>query len=317
MISIKNLNFSYGEKKILSIKSLELDTSKISILMGANGSGKSTLLRVLKFLEGDFSANISYFGQNKLSDKQKRSICILLPEPSLLKRSIEKNFHFILELHGVKKQEWQTRIKELLKMLDLDELLLKKRPNELSSGQIQKVAFAMALSVRARYYLLDEPSAFLDKNAVLLFKKAILRMQKEFQSGFLIVSHDKTFLDSLAEVKFYLHDGVILEFENTNIFDLQKGRVEFSNVIDFQNEHSKKIAINPYKISLGRRLKFCIERAKIIAIRTKKEFVYIRVISGDKILEFVLLSEDFFRAELKIHEELCLSFDESAIHFLH
>lgn len=44
--------------------------------------------------------------------------------------------------------------------LNLDESLLSKYPNELSSGQSQKIAFAIALSVRAKYYLLDEPSAF-------------------------------------------------------------------------------------------------------------------------------------------------------------
>lgn len=317
MISIKNLHFSYKQKEILKIKNLELDTSKISVLMGANGSGKSTLLRVLKFLEGDFSTNISYFGKNKLTKEEKRLIYILLPEPSLLNRSIEKNFHFVLKTYGVEKKEWKKRIDELLTMLDLDEKLLSKQPSELSSGQIQKLAFAMALSVRARYYLLDEPSAFLDKNSALLFRRAILKMQKEFKSGFLIVSHDKTFLDSLAQVKFYLHDGMILEFENTNIFDLEKGGVEFSNFIDFKDENSKKIAINPYKIKVGENFKFCIKQAKIIAIRTKKDFVYIRVISGEKILEFVLLDDEFTRLKPQIHQELCLSFDEEAIYFLH
>ncbi len=73
--------------------------------------------------------------------------------------------------------------------------MLKKYPSELSSGQGQKIAFALALSVRAKYYLLDEPSAFLDKDTMILFKKAILYMQKTYKSGFLIASHDKNFLD--------------------------------------------------------------------------------------------------------------------------
>ena len=47
MIEIKNLSFSYGTKGILKNLNLNLDTSKISILMGANGSGKSTFLRIL------------------------------------------------------------------------------------------------------------------------------------------------------------------------------------------------------------------------------------------------------------------------------
>lgn len=48
MIEISNLFFNYQNKEVLKIKNLKLDTSKISILMGANGSGKSTFLRILK-----------------------------------------------------------------------------------------------------------------------------------------------------------------------------------------------------------------------------------------------------------------------------
>ncbi|EKE4916601.1 ABC transporter ATP-binding protein, partial [Campylobacter jejuni] len=79
MIEISNLFFNYQNKEVLKIKNLKLDTSKISILMGANGSGKSTFLRILKFLEGDFSKNISYFGNFKLNNKQKREIYLLFP----------------------------------------------------------------------------------------------------------------------------------------------------------------------------------------------------------------------------------------------
>lgn len=51
MIELCNFKFNYGQKNILNIKHLCLDTDKISILMGSNGSGKSTLLRILKFLK--------------------------------------------------------------------------------------------------------------------------------------------------------------------------------------------------------------------------------------------------------------------------
>ncbi|EAH5556296.1 ABC transporter ATP-binding protein, partial [Campylobacter jejuni] len=163
MIEISNLFFNYQNKEVLKIKNLKLDTSKISILMGANGSGKSTFLRILKFLEGDFSKNISYFGNFKPNNKQKREIYLLFPEPILLNRSVRANFLFTLKTYGIK-EDIEERIKESLMFLNLDESFLSKHPNELSSGQSQKIAFAIALSVRAKYYLLDEPSAFLDKN---------------------------------------------------------------------------------------------------------------------------------------------------------
>ncbi|ECH5017482.1 ABC transporter ATP-binding protein, partial [Campylobacter coli] len=209
MIELCNFKFNYGQKNILNIKHLCLDTDKISILMGSNGSGKSTLLRILKFLEGEFD-NITYFGNKHLNSDEKRQIYLLFPEPVFLNRSVEKNFYFLLKTYKLDSKEIKKRLNEVLNLLEIDRSLLKKYPSELSSGQGQKIAFALALSVRAKYYLLDEPSAFLDKDTMILFKKAILYMQKTYKSGFLIASHDKNFLDFLAQKKYYLHAGEIL-----------------------------------------------------------------------------------------------------------
>lgn len=97
----------------------------------------------------------------------------------------------MLKTYKLDSKEIKKRLNEVLNLLEIDRSLLKKYPSELSSGQGQKIAFALALSVRAKYYLLDEPSAFLDKDTMILFKKAILYMQKTYKSGFLIASHDK------------------------------------------------------------------------------------------------------------------------------
>ncbi|MBM0637415.1 ABC transporter ATP-binding protein [Campylobacter sp. VicNov18] len=331
MIEINNLCFKYQNKEILKIKHLELDTSKITILMGANGSGKSTFLRILKFLEGDFSKNISYFGNYKLTNKQKRAIYLLFPEPVLLNRSVRSNFLFTLKTYGIK-DNIQNRIKESLACLKLDESILDKSFNELSSGQSQKLAFAMALSTRAKYYLLDEPSAFLDKNTAILFKNAIVKMHERFNTGFLIASHDKHFLDALAQKKLYLHSGEILEFENTNVFDLENKGVKFSNFIDFSQcqkykafvqNPPNKIAINPYKIyffnpnhSLKNNAKFVLYKCYIIALRSRKEDVFVRVDCADKILEFALEKQEFLKSDLRLYKELNLYFYEDAICFL-
>ncbi len=101
----------------------------------------------------------------------------------------------MLKTYKLDSKEIKKRLNEVLNLLEIDRSLLKKYPSELSSGQGQKIAFALALSVRAKYYLLDEPSAFLDKDTMILFKKAILYMQKTYKSGFLIASHDKNFLN--------------------------------------------------------------------------------------------------------------------------
>ena len=314
MIEIKNLSFFYEEKRILKQANLTLDTSKISILMGANGSGKSTFLRVLNFLEGDFHQNITYFGKNILSHKEKRKIYLLFAEACLLNRSVENNLKFVQKTYQIK-GDLQAFLNEIYTLFELDNNLVKKYTGEISSGQRQKIAFAMAIAARAHYYLLDEPSAFLDKKTSLLLKNAILHMKKSLNCGFLIASHDKEFLDSLAEIKFYLSDGVILEFENTNIFELNQQILHFENTIKLDKK-ANKIAINPYKINLYSHQKYCIKNAKIIALRAKKDFVFIRLSAGDKILEFALKNEIFKQKNLSLHQNLNLGFDEEALCFL-
>ncbi len=81
MIELCNFKFNYGQKNILNIKHLCLDTDKISILMGSNGSGKSTLLRILKFLEGEFD-NITYFGNKHLNSDENAKFTYYFPSLS-------------------------------------------------------------------------------------------------------------------------------------------------------------------------------------------------------------------------------------------
>lgn len=310
MIKINNLNFFYEKKQILKIKNLNLDTSKISVLMGSNGSGKSTLLRILSFLEGKFK-NIYYFGKNNLNNEEKRQIFLLFAEPILLNRSIKDNFLFAFKTYKIHGNFMQI-IKDIFEKLQIDINLLNKMPNELSSGQIQKISIAIALSIKAKYYLLDEPTSFLDKNSISLVKKVILQENKKRNCGFLIASHDKFFLDSLADKKLYLHDGEILEFENTNIFDINNEIFKDLNL----KTNLKKIAINPYKIKINENLKYKINNCKIIAIRTKKEFIYIRVIKNQTILELALNNNEFFNYKFQIYDEINLSFDNDGIYFL-
>ncbi|TEY04000.1 ATP-binding cassette domain-containing protein [Campylobacter sp. US33a] len=312
MIEINNLQFAYNDKKILSIEKLEIASDKISILMGENGSGKSTFLRILSFLEGKF--DISYWGKKNLNLEEKRQIRLHLAQPILLNRSVKENFIFALKTYKIKNTK--ERIEEALEYFKLEKNLLKKNKNELSSGQIQKISLALDFALRAKFYLLDEPSAFLDKESIVLLKNAIIKMKKEHKSGFLIASHDKIFLDTLADFKFYLHSGNILEFENTNVFALENSQIDFGDILNFYPFDEGKIAINPYEIHLNNKQSFVINKAKIIAIRNKKNNVFIRVLANEKILEFALDKGEYLKKNLKIDDIICLSFNKNAIKYL-
>lgn len=254
LISVRDLVLRYGRSEILNIPSLDLNTSGITALLGSNGSGKSTLLRILAFLQRPSSGSVELWGQQAPSLQTLRQICLLLPEPVLLKRSVEQNFKFALKSRGAL-AEFDERVNEALGLTGLDRSFLSKKHFELSSGQTQRIAFALALAQRAKLYLLDEPTNSLDLAASKLFARAILFMRSRYGCGFIIASHDEKWLSAIAQRSVFLHRGKICEFEYKNIFDVQNGALKFSDEISLRLEEglarARKIAINPNKILLS------------------------------------------------------------------
>ncbi len=254
LISVRDIVLHYGRSEILNIPSLDLNTSGITALLGSNGSGKSTLLRILAFLQRPSSGSMELWGQRAPSLQTLRQICLLLPEPVLLKRSVEQNFKFALKSRGAL-AEFDERVDEALGLTGLDRSFLSKKHFELSSGQTQRIAFALALAQRAKLYLLDEPTNSLDLAASKLFARAILFMRSRYGCGFIIASHDEKWLSAIAQRSVFLHRGKICEFEYKNIFDVQNGILKFSDEISLRLEEglarARKIAINPSKILLS------------------------------------------------------------------
>lgn len=254
LISVRDLVLRYGRSEILNIPSLDLNTSGITALLGSNGSGKSTLLRILAFLQRPSSGSVELWGRRAPSLQTLRQICLLLPEPVLLKRSVEQNFKFALKSRGAL-AEFDERVDEALGLTGLDRSFLSKKHFELSSGQTQRIAFALALAQRAKLYLLDEPTNSLDLAASKLFARAILFMRSRYGCGFIIASHDEKWLSAIAQRSVFLHRGKICEFEYKNIFDVQDGILKFSDEISLRLEEglarARKIAINPSKILLS------------------------------------------------------------------
>ncbi|WP_297896050.1 tungstate ABC transporter ATP-binding protein TupC [uncultured Campylobacter sp.] len=254
LISVRDLVLRYGRSEILNIPSLDLNTSGITALLGSNGSGKSTLLRILSFLQHPSSGSVELWGQRAPSLQTLRQTCLLLPEPVLLKRGVEQNFKFALKSRGAL-AEFDERVDEALSLTGLDRSFLSKKHFELSSGQTQRIAFALALAQRAKLYLLDEPTNSLDLAASKLFARAILFMRSRYGCGFIIASHDEKWLSAIAQRSVFLHRGKICEFEYKNIFDVQNGILKFSDEISLRLEkglaRARKIAINPSKILLS------------------------------------------------------------------
>ncbi|MDO5046475.1 tungstate ABC transporter ATP-binding protein TupC [Campylobacter sp.] len=316
MIKVRDLSLNYGKFNILDIKSLDIDTTRITSLAGSNGSGKSTLLRVMSFLQTPNSGSVEIWGEKTPSLKTLRQISVLFPEPMLLKRSVRENFKFALKSRG-QESEFKLRVGEALELVGLDESFLNKRNYELSSGQTQRVAFGLVLATRARLNLLDEPTNSVDLATSKLFGKAVIYAKEQYKSGFIIASHDEKWLSAIAQDSVFLHKGRVSEFELKNIFENQNGILNFGSEVKFalpkNLENFSKIAINPNRIILskepfGGSLKGLLHSVSIIYGTS----LLVKIKIGDFLVKTVASGENFINNRLVTGENVYFGFEDDA-----
>ena len=127
--------------------------------------------------------------------------------------SIQEQFEEVLKQHNFEGDLKQSII-ESLNSVNLDETVLKKFPHELSGGMKQRVIIAMALILKPKFVIADEPTTALDvliqAQIVNLFKK----LKKDGQS-FMIISHDLAVLSEVAEKIGIIYGGQMIEFGNS------------------------------------------------------------------------------------------------------
>lgn len=213
MITVNNLNKSFGSNQVLKNTSLNIDNGEICVLLGKSGSGKTTLLRCICGLESFDSGQIIINNQTINSYKDilnlKGEIGMVFQNFNLFPHmSVCENI--ILSPMNTLKQNKDIAIENALSLLE--SLKLKDKadsyPFELSGGQKQRVAIARALALNPKVLCLDEPTSALDSNNIQLFKD-ILSNLKEIGKSILIVTHDREFAKSVADKIITMENGCI------------------------------------------------------------------------------------------------------------
>jgi len=165
--------------------------SQWTVLFGSSGAGKTTLLRILAGLTEPASGSIS-LGKTPLLDTHRklfippgrRNIGFVLQQAALFPHlTAEENISF--GLHAWTRAAREARIRELLSLLDIEEMTARK-PRQLSGGERQRVALAQALAPKPRLLLLDEPFNALDSPV----RATVIEKLRMTGVPVLYVSHD-------------------------------------------------------------------------------------------------------------------------------
>jgi NitT/TauT family transport system ATP-binding protein len=178
-----------GAEPTVALDGLSIDVAggEIVALIGPNGCGKSTFLRVAAGLLTPERGSIYLDGRPILEPDDR--IGLVFQEPRLLPwRSVARNVAFPLELAGWSPERRAARVKELLRLVDV-EWAADLRPVQLSGGMRQRAAIARSLALSPDVLLLDEPFSSLDALTRERFNLELLRLQERTGATIIIVTH--------------------------------------------------------------------------------------------------------------------------------
>jgi iron(III) transport system ATP-binding protein len=216
LLELEGICRRYGEVAALDAVNLSVPAGSCTAVVGPSGSGKTTLLRIVAGFDAADAGKVVLGGQ-VLTDgaeavpAHRRAIGYVAQDGALFPHlSIADNIGFGLPR---RKPDRDARIAELIGMVELDPVILRRRPDELSGGQQQRVALARALARQPILMLLDEPFSALDTGLRAITRNAVSRVLRAARITTILVTHDQNEALSFADQVAVLGEGRLLQVD--------------------------------------------------------------------------------------------------------
>ena len=232
MIRVVDLHKAFGRQPVLKGINLDLETGKITTIIGGSGSGKTVLLKHLNALllpdRGSVLVNgtdITKIGESALNNIRQKFGVLFQGAALLDSMTIYDNVAFPLrEKTKLPETEIQTRVEERLAQVGLSGMGY-KYPAEFSGGMKKRAGLARALAMEPEIVLFDEPTTGLDPLLGKSIHELIRKMHTAFGFTGVIVSHDIPEVFKISDRVAMLANGVIAEVGATQEFVISKNPV--------------------------------------------------------------------------------------------
>jgi spermidine/putrescine transport system ATP-binding protein len=211
-VIIGEISKSFGDFRVLNKVSLEIKKGEFFSLLGPSGCGKTTLLRIIAGFESPDEGTVTFEGTDVLPlPPNRRQANTVFQNYALFPHlSVFENVAFPLRLKKTAKQDIEAKVKEYLKLVQLEGHAHKK-PNQLSGGQKQRVAIARALINEPRVLLLDEPLSALDAKLRQHMLIELDQIHDKIGITFIYVTHDQQEALSVSDRIAVMNQGDVLQ----------------------------------------------------------------------------------------------------------
>ena len=207
-VRFQSVTKSYGQTIAVRDFDLLVADGEFVTLLGPSGCGKTTTLRMTAGLIEPSGGRIFFDDQDvTFQPPRTRNIGFVFQTPALFPHlSVADNIAFGLSVKGRKKSVIETRVDEMLALVELAGYG-KRLPAQLSGGQQQRVALARVLATDPRVLLFDEPLSALDKNLRDSLKYSILDLQRRTAKTAIYVTHDQSEAFAISDRIVVMNEG--------------------------------------------------------------------------------------------------------------
>lgn len=222
IIEIKNLNKSFKDVKAVQDLSFRVKEGELFAFLGLNGAGKSTTISIIcgQLKKDSGSVTVNGFDLDKNIEGIKSELGVVFQNSVLDKPlSVKSNLENRAALYGITGADFEKRLSELSRMLDLQELL--NRPvGKLSGGQRRRVDIARALLHNPKILILDEPTTGLDPQTRHTLWEVVSNLRKNTGMTVFLTTH---YMEEAADADYIVildsgkisAEGTPLDLKNT------------------------------------------------------------------------------------------------------
>lgn len=217
MLKLENVDKFYGaiDKGVHAVKNINMEVMKgdIIALLGSSGCGKTSTLRMIAGFEETSRGKIHLAGREVQTLRPvKRNVAMAFEGYSLYPTvTVRENIAFALKATSLNATDIANKVNEMAEMLEITSIL-DRFPTSISGGQQQRASLARALVREADLHLLDEPMGQLEPQLRTLLRGRIKHYIKERGQTAILVTHDQTEANALADKIAVMEDGELQQY---------------------------------------------------------------------------------------------------------